>query len=47
MRLAAHEAVPLTQNADPWIEVDGGITPANAYKVLEPSDTTHVMPSTP
>ena len=21
------------QNADPWIEVDGGITPANAYKV--------------
>jgi len=24
------------QNADPWIEVDGGITPANAYKVLEP-----------
>jgi len=24
------------QNADPWIEVDGGITPANAYKVREP-----------
>ena len=23
------------QNADPWIEVDGGITPANAYKVSQ------------
>ena len=22
------------QGVDPWIEVDGGVTPANAYKVL-------------
>ena len=31
-----HRVLRLMQNADPWIEVDGGITPANAYKVLEP-----------
>ena len=27
-----HMSVLRPQNADPWIEVDGGITPANAYK---------------
>lgn len=23
------------QGVNPWIEVDGGVTPANAYKVIE------------
>ena len=23
------------QGVDPWIEVDGGVTPANAYKVID------------
>lgn len=25
----------LEKGVDPWIEVDGGVTPANAYKVIE------------
>ena len=24
-----------THGVNPWIEVDGGVTPANAYKVIE------------
>ena len=31
--LADPVAVLLSQGLDPWIEVDGGVTPANAYKV--------------
>lgn len=26
----------LLQGVNPWIEVDGGVTPANAYKVCGP-----------
>ena len=29
-----HDAC-LTQGVDPWIEIDGGVGPANAYQVIE------------
>ena len=34
-KIRAIKAMCTARGLNPWIEVDGGVTPANAYKVIE------------